>query len=125
VLVVDDEPLIRWSIGQTLETDGYEVIEAADSAEAIRQLFARAPFDALFLDLQLPDSDDLRLLGLLRRLAPDLPIVLMTAFATPETERQARALGAARVLRKPFDLGSLVDLMDILRGDERSDDSGR
>jgi DNA-binding NtrC family response regulator len=125
VLVVDDEALIRWSIAETLEPLGYEVVQAASGGEAVRLLLERSPFQVVLLDMQLPDCTDLRLLGLMRSVAPVTPIVLMGAFLSPEVEAEADWLGAARLLRKPFDLEALPALVDILGRDERSDDSGR
>ncbi len=124
ILVVDDEPLIRWSVAETLGAAGYEVLEAGDAAQAVRQFLDGAP-DVVLLDLQLPDSRDLGLLSLMRSVAPAMPVVLMSAFVTPEVEQDASGLGAAHVLKKPFDLDGLVKLVAILGRDERSHDSGR
>jgi DNA-binding NtrC family response regulator len=112
VLVVDDEPLVRWSIAETLRGSGYEITEAADAESAVRTLFeaGRGP-DAVLLDLRLPDCDDLRLFVVLHQLLPVTPIILMTAFATREIEAEARQLGACAVLRKPFDLAELDPLL--------------
>jgi CheY-like chemotaxis protein len=125
LLVVDDEALVRWSVSETLRPLGYEVLEADDGAEGVRLLLDRSPVAAVLLDLQLPDCTDLRLLALMRRVAPNTPIVLMSAFVTPEIEAEAEWLGASRVLRKPFDLEALVPLVDILGRDERPDDPRR
>jgi DNA-binding NtrC family response regulator len=125
ILVVDDDALIRWGVAETLEPLGYEVFQAGDGAEAVRLLRDHSPFQAVLLDVQLPDCSDLRLLGLMRGLSPATPIVLMGAFLTPEIETEAASLGAARVLRKPFGLEALAPLVDILGRDERSDDPRR
>jgi DNA-binding NtrC family response regulator len=125
VLVIDDEPLIRWSLAQTLEGGGYSVVTAVNGAQGIRELLEKGPFDAVLLDLQLPDCGDLGLLRMVRDAAPTTPVVLMTAFLTPEAEEEAGWIGAARILRKPFDLTTLIPLLDILGRNERSDDSRR
>jgi DNA-binding NtrC family response regulator len=115
-LVVDDEPLIRWAIAETLRTDGYEVDEAGDAEAAIRVLCDDpAPPDLVLLDLRLPDCSDLSLLETVRRLVPGATVVLMTAFGTPEIREQARSLGAAGVLDKPFDVDGLAGLVATLR----------
>ena len=59
VLVVDDEPLIRWSLGETLEQSGHAVVEAGDAESAFRAVSAGGPFDVVLLDYRLPDSNDL------------------------------------------------------------------
>jgi DNA-binding NtrC family response regulator len=115
VLVVDDEPLVRWAIGETLRTAGYEIDEAADAESTVRTLFERSDPDVVLLDLRLPDCDDLRLLDTVRRLVPAATVVLMTAFGTPEVRAQAPSHGAAYVLDKPFDVDALDGLIARLR----------
>jgi DNA-binding NtrC family response regulator len=115
-LVVDDEPLIRWAIAETLRVDGYEVDEAGDADGTVRALFERpAPPDLIVLDLRLPDCSDLTLLQTVRRLVPSATVILMTAFATPDLHEQARRLGAAGVLDKPFDVDAIAALVENLR----------
>ncbi len=126
LLVVDDEALIRWAVAETLGPLGYEVVEAASAGEAMTRLRgSAAPFDAILLDLQLPDCADLTLLGQLRRAAPGSPIALMSAFADPAIADEARRLGAVAVLEKPFEMTAVLSLMDILRRDGRADDPRR
>lgn len=106
-LVVDDEPLIRWSVGQSLADLGYSVEEASDAASALKIVATSPkPFEVVVLDLRLPDMNDLSLLGTLRQLMPDAQLILMTAFGSPEILADARALGAG-VLSKPFELSEL------------------
>jgi two-component system, NtrC family, response regulator AtoC len=120
VLVVDDEPLVRWSIAETLGNHGYEVAEAGDSVEAVRALTApRSVPDIVLLDLRLPDCSDLDLLSTVRRLAPSALVILMTAFGTPEVRKEAEQLGAFRVIDKPFDLDGLESLLADALGAER------
>jgi DNA-binding NtrC family response regulator len=115
-LVVDDEPLIRWAIAETLRADGYDVEEAGDAEATIRALFDDpVPPDLVLLDLRLPDCSDLSLLETVHRLAPGATVVLMTAFGSPEIRERARLLGAASVLEKPFDVDGLAGLVAGLR----------
>ena len=107
VLVVDDEPLIRWSVSQSLSDLGFDVSEAADAASALKMVTTSPlPFRIVVLDLRLPDMNDLSLLGTLRQLLPNARLILMTAYGTPEVIADARALGAT-VLSKPFELDEL------------------
>jgi DNA-binding NtrC family response regulator len=108
VLVVDDEPLIRWSVTETLADLGLDV-EQADSAASALQAISNAarPFDIIVLDLRLPDMRDLSLLATIRQVLPETPVVLMTAFGTPEVMAHARHLGVRGVLNKPFELTEL------------------
>src|SRR4051794_15449762 len=85
VLVVDDEPLIRWSMSETLSDRGYDVVEASDGQSAIAAVSdSSRSFDVVLLDFRLPDSNDLTLLSTLRRLSPATQIILMTAYGSAE-----------------------------------------
>ncbi len=105
VMVVDDELLIRWSLAETLTEAGHQVIEAADGASAVRALEAAEDLpDVVLLDFRLPDSNDLGLLGTIRRMAPDAQVIMMTAYGTPEVTSGALELGAFQVVSKPFEV---------------------
>jgi DNA-binding NtrC family response regulator len=113
VLVVDDEPLVRWSIAETLRAHGCDMMEAGDARAAIAAVRDPATMpDIVLLDLKLPDSDDLSLLATMRWLLPHSPVILMTAFGTTEVLDEARRLGAFTVLDKPFDLDQLDEVID-------------
>ena len=112
VLIVDDEPLIRWSLSETLTDSGCRVDEAADAQSAMRLLTGSgAPFDVVLLDYHLPDSHNLSLLSAIRQIAPRAAVIMMTAFGTPEMSRGALELGAYRVLAKPFEVHDMPDLV--------------
>ena len=111
VLVVDDEPLIRWSVAESLSNLGYDVEQAPDAESALRMVTtAPIPYDVVVLDLRLPDMKDLSLLGTLRQLLPASALILMTAFGTPDVVADAAAMGAA-VINKPFELDELTRLV--------------
>lgn len=112
VLVVDDEPLIRWSVTETLADLGLDVEQADCAASALQALTSTVlPFDVIVLDLRLPDMRDLSLLATIRQLVPETPVVLMTAFGTPEILADAYHLGVRGVLTKPFELEDLSRLV--------------
>jgi DNA-binding NtrC family response regulator len=107
VLVVDDEPLIRWSVAETLGQAGHQVTEAGDAAGAIQALSAGPAPDVVLLDFRLPDSNDLTLLANVHRLAPSAAVVMMTALGVSEMISGAEALGASRIVDKPIDMRDL------------------
>lgn len=112
VLVVDDESLMRWCIAETLKSHGHIVIEAADGASAVRALQGTCdPVDAVLLDYQLPDSNGLSLLARIRGIAPDSPVVLMTACGAPDITEGAHRLGACEVIDKPFEMKDLQSMI--------------
>ena len=118
VLVVDDEALIRWSLGEMLGERGYAVTEAVDGRTAIAAIEnAAEPFEVVLLDYRLPDSADLRLLERVRRMAPTSQVIMITAHNSPELALGAAALGAFRVISKPFDVESLAALINEARGE--------
>lgn len=113
VLVVDDEPLVRWSIAETLRAHGFDIVEASDAHSALALILdSGTDPDAVMLDLKLPDSDDLSLLAAVRRMLPRVPVILMTAFSTQEVTDEARRLGVFTVLDKPFELDELDLLIE-------------
>jgi two-component system response regulator (stage 0 sporulation protein F) len=110
--VVDDEPLVRWSVAETLMDNGYDVFEAGNGAGALHALIEpRHRVDVVLLDYRLPDSKDLTLLSTIRRIAPQTKVILMTAFGTPELVKGALDLGACRVVNKPIEMSDLVTLV--------------
>ena len=112
VLVVDDEALMRWSVAETLAEQGWQVTEAADGVSAIYAFpeIAHAR-GVVFLDLWLPDSNELHVLAAMHGQSPGTPVILMTAHGTPGLVDEARALGAFAVIDKPFELHELIPLV--------------
>lgn len=111
-LVVDDEPLIRWSVSEVLAESGFDVVEAG-TARAAREAVdeSNGPFHLIVLDLRLPDSDNLSLLIELHRRMPAARIVVMSAHGTEETAARVRELGAYSFLPKPFEMVSISQLI--------------
>jgi DNA-binding NtrC family response regulator len=111
VLVVDDEPLIRWSVAETLGERGFEVVETGDAEGTRSAVRADRPFDVVLLDYRLPDSDDLSLLASIRHASPSAQVIVMTAFGRPEVVRGALDLGAYQVISKPFEMEAIAALV--------------
>jgi len=107
VLVVDDEKLIRFSLRERLAEEGYVVHEAADAAEAVRA-FDRHRIDCAIVDHRLPDGDGFQLMRKLKELAPDVPVILMTAFSSVQKAVEAIRAGAFTYINKPFDSDEMV-----------------
>lgn len=112
ILIVDDEPLIRWSVGESLEHAGHQVLEAGSAREALRHFDVRSDIAAVILDLKLPDSSDLGLLQQILSRAPGCRVILITAHGTAEVFDDARAAGAYDALAKPFDMPQIVRVVD-------------
>ncbi len=103
VLVADDDPVARELLAEVLVKEGYRVVEAGSGAEALER--ARAvPIDLAIVDLRMPEGDGLGVLRGLQGLRPDVPVIIVTAFATIETAMEAIRAGAYDYLSKPFQL---------------------
>ncbi|MBP2672397.1 MAG: sigma-54-dependent transcriptional response regulator, partial [candidate division NC10 bacterium] len=106
ILVVDDERLIRWSLEQQLQREGYAVHSVETGAEALQRM-QTDPSDLVLLDVRLPDADGVELLGRLRAADPDCLVVMMTAHGGVESAVRAMKLGAQDYVSKPFDMEEL------------------
>lgn len=107
ILIIDDDKLIRWSLSTVLGRAGYRICEAATGKEGLAAVESGTP-DLILLDIMLPDLDGFALLEAIRHAHPELPVLTMTADATPETARQALRLGASAHLEKPCDSVALL-----------------
>ena len=106
ILIVDDEELIRWSLSQDLANSGYKTVAAADLEQAEKALETENP-DVVLTDLRLGTESGLDVLKLARRGNPDLPVIIMTAFADLESAVSALREGAADYISKPLQLAGL------------------
>lgn len=109
VLVIEENDLLRWSLTHYLAEEG----ETIHGIGELRELAAAlaAPPDVIIFDLDLPRSTLRGWLRLIREGAPQAMVIATTAEALEERERDALAEGVAAVLRKPFDLRSVRELV--------------
>jgi DNA-binding NtrC family response regulator len=110
ILVVDDELIVRESLGAWFREDGYQVETAENARDALRLAAARR-YDVAFLDIKMPGVDGLELQAKLRELAPDLAVVVMTAYASVDSAVRALKAGAQDYIVKPFDPEQLSALL--------------
>ena len=106
ILVVDDEELIRWSLKEELENEGYEVASAADGQQALKLFQEKSP-DLTILDYKLPLIDGMEVLKRIRETNPDSLVIMITAHGSIDSAVQATKLGAFHYIPKPFDLREL------------------
>jgi two-component system KDP operon response regulator KdpE len=106
VLVVDDEPQLRYGLRRALEAHGYAVREASDVAEAGREFASFRP-DIVLLDLMLPDGSGVDVCRDVRR-AHATPIIVLSALGDEQTKIEALDCGADDYLTKPFGTGELL-----------------
>ncbi|MCT8166353.1 MULTISPECIES: sigma-54-dependent transcriptional regulator [unclassified Pseudomonas] len=110
VLLVEDDRVLRQALGDTLEIGGF-AYHAVGSAEEALQAVRAEPFSLVVSDVNMPGMDGHQLLAQLRRLQPQLPVLLMTAHAAVERAVEAMRQGAVDYLVKPFEPKALLSLV--------------
>ncbi len=111
VLVIDDEQNLVKSIKRLLRRYGVDCLAAYSGEEAINALEEQAPVDAVFLDIKMPGMDGIRVLEVITKKWPDIPVIMMTAYATVEMAVDAMKKGAMDFISKPFDHDEIIPVM--------------
>ena len=111
LLVADDDPGLRESLERTLTREGYRVLLASDGRAALERLQDGA-VDLIVTDLKMPGLTGLELLRAAKAIAPDIDVILLTAFGTVEEAVKAMKDGAYDFLTKPFRREQLLKLID-------------
>jgi len=109
ILIVDDEELIRWSLRERLQADGYEIVEAGTGHAALEQF--KSGVDLVLLDYRLPDIDGLTVLREMKGLDPDVLVLLLTSFVSVETAVEAMKAGAFHFANKPFNVDEVAAIV--------------
>jgi len=113
ILVVDDEQQVREYASRVLRTDGYQTLTARDGQEGAELFEEKAEtIGCVLLDLVMPRMDGRECLDALRRIRPDLPVILLSGFAQDEIERRFENLSVAAILPKPFHRAQLLDAIE-------------
>lgn len=103
LLIVDDEPVICWTLSESLADEGHECVTAASAEEALAKA-AQRPFDLVLMDVRLPGADGISVIQNIKRQLGQIPVLIMTAFGDLQTAVKAVENGASDYLIKPFDL---------------------
>lgn len=106
VLVVEDDPATRRLYKFLLMNGGYCVVEADDGIVALEQL-AQHRCDLVITDMNMPRMDGMELVKSIRQDYPEMYVIMVTAFGTPDTEKQALRVGVNDYLAKPFEFDEL------------------
>jgi DNA-binding response OmpR family regulator len=117
VLVVDDDRRMVRTICDILKVKGYEAAEAYTGEEAVEKVKSDNP-DCVLMDVRMPGLNGVEALKMIKGTSPDLPVVLMSAYATEEQVAEAKQLGADTVLTKPVDLQMIFSFLALLRKEE-------
>jgi DNA-binding NtrC family response regulator len=111
ILIVDDDIVVRDSLGKWFESEGFQVSIAPGAAAALEMLAGRR-FDLALVDIKMPGVDGIELQAKLREIDPAMPVIIMTGFASVETAVRALKNGAYDYITKPFDPDELVHLVN-------------
>jgi two-component system response regulator PilR (NtrC family) len=110
ILVVDDERSMRDFLKILLEKEGYDVIVAKDGDEALTALDDNE-CDVVISDIRMPGLSGLELLGEIKEQTPDLPVIMITAFASPNDAVEAMKRGAYDYISKPFNVDEIKSVI--------------
>lgn len=102
LLIVDDELGMRQFLTHLLQREGHTVRVAESGVQALAEL-SKDPADLVISDIKMPDMNGIEMLRAARELLPDVEVIMMTAFASVDTAREAFLLGAYDFVQKPFD----------------------
>ena len=106
LLIVDDQAGVRRLLYEALCDEGYRVDTASSGPEAIRKISAKNP-SLVLLDIKMPVMNGLETLEELRKLSPELPVVMMTAYGELDIVIEAKKRGVQHYINKPFDLNEV------------------
>lgn len=117
VLVVDDDPGVRFALIEVLRDRGYRVVAADSGARALALLDG---VDVVVTDLAMPEMDGLELVSQIAARAPALPVLLLTAHGSEQLVRIASSRGACGCLSKPFDIDEIARAIEHARAPRRA-----
>src|SRR5436853_6990139 len=110
ILIVDDELVVRDSLGKWFTSEGYTARPTSGAREAL-EVIQQAEFDIALIDIKMPGMDGMELQARLREADPDLTVIIMTGYAAVDTAVQALKLGAYDYITKPVDPDELSHLV--------------
>ena len=110
VMVVDDEPMVRHFVMSVLSSSGYQVLDAASPAQALRVLEANPDLDLVVTDVVMPGGNGLDLADAIRSRKPDLPVLFISGYESSE----GRSVPRASFLQKPFRIQDLLERIQTM-----------
>ncbi len=127
ILVVDDEPLVRYTVQLLLKEDGYIVDEAESGAQALA-LFEPGKFDMVFTDYFMPEMRGDQVAAAIKKRSPKQPVVMITAFLEKLQSSACPLGGVDSIICKPFEADTLRTIISRFApsaGDDEDMDFGR
>ncbi|MFQ6618273.1 MAG: response regulator [Fidelibacterota bacterium] len=113
ILIIDDEEDIRKTLSLFLERRGYGVIEAGDVIDTIKYMNKETP-QIIFLDIKLPGLDGIEILKMIKHYDQDIPVIMMSGYATEDMAKESLQLGAFDYVRKPFNMDRIDSILSMV-----------
>jgi two-component system nitrogen regulation response regulator GlnG len=110
IWIVDDDKSIRWVLEKALSKEGLQVV-SFDEPKKLLQRFSREIPDVIISDIRMPDMDGITLINEIKKRAPELPVIIMTAYSDLDRAVSAFQSGAFEFFSKPFDVDEVVNLV--------------
>ena len=107
ILVIDDEAGMRKYLEKLLTDNGYKVVLSSNGEQGLDELSKKSP-DLALVDLKMPKMDGIEFLKRAKRVFPNLPVIIMTAYASLESAIEAMRQGAYDYINKPFDMDEIL-----------------
>jgi len=111
ILVVDDEEVIRVTLKRILESDTVSTTSTKSAEEGL-DLFRKGAFDLIITDVKMPGMDGMEFLKTVKEINPEVPVILITGFATVDLTKEALQNGAYGFITKPFDIENILEVVE-------------
>ncbi len=118
VLLVEDDPALRMVVREVLKED-FNIDEADNGTDGIEKGVHSAA-DLIILDYHLPKQDGLEVIAAIKKAHPSIPVIVLTGYLSPESEKQFNRLGASKIFPKPFNYRTLLDAVKDLSNESGS-----
>lgn len=112
LLIIEDDSTLKTALFRALTRFGYSVTTASTKAEALTWLGSHTPWDAILLDLQLPDGNGLDVLSEIKQKSPTIPVIVLSGFGSVENAVLATQKGASNFLVKPISLDDVISSLN-------------
>lgn len=119
VLIIDDDPVIREIITETLANNGY-TCETAGSGTAVSEMFSKKSYPIVLCDILLPDTNGLELMGSIKEMNPDTFVILFTGHASVDLAKEAIRQGAYDFITKPFTSAEIMEAVRRAESEQRA-----
>jgi DNA-binding NtrC family response regulator len=115
ILVVDDEGIVLESCRRVLEAEGFEVVLVSSAEDGLKAL-ENGGFSLVLLDLKMPKRDGQFLIGEIKKMAIQIPVIVMTGYATLNTIKEVSSMGIEQFIAKPFTPDELIEAVGEVLG---------